>query len=114
MTDSEFISHYCSASSEQQIHFLGRLAAVVTVCARETYEGGTDNVINPPLLRSYNEFQHKITGQLVHLIEGDLKRYSDETFSQIVMEYARELRCENAMMRIWQQTTGATVPPETP
>jgi hypothetical protein len=38
------------------------LAHEMTVCARSTYEAGTDKVLEPEELRRFNEIQHRVTG----------------------------------------------------
>jgi hypothetical protein len=53
---------------------LARLANTLTICARNTYEVGTENVFDSQTLRSYNELLHQVTGSVVtHLAgsEGD-------------------------------------------
>ncbi len=53
-----------SFSDTEKIYFLARLAHELTVCARSTYEAGTDRVIEPCVLRGYNELQHRVTASL--------------------------------------------------
>ena len=38
-----------------------RIAHELTVCARDTYEVGTENVLQPQVLRAYNELLHRVT-----------------------------------------------------
>lgn len=58
------IGDLSSWSDAQKIRFLATLAHELTVCARGTYEAGTRRVLEPELLRSYNELQHRVTGSL--------------------------------------------------
>ncbi len=51
-------------SQQQKIELLSLLAQEVTVCARGTYEAGTEKVLEPELLRAYNELLNRITGSL--------------------------------------------------
>jgi hypothetical protein len=51
--------------------FLARIAHTLTICARETYEVGTENVLEPQTLRAFNELLHVVTGSVVgHLAES--------------------------------------------
>ena len=62
----------------QKIEACARLAHMLTVAARETYEAGTLNVTLPGRLREINEIQHHVTGALVQMIEtGDFKFADD-------------------------------------
>ena len=44
---------------------LTRIAHTLTICARDTYEVGTDHVLDPETLRAYNELLHRVTGSVV-------------------------------------------------
>jgi hypothetical protein len=57
-------------SNGQKQQFLARLAHELTVRARSTYEPGTTKVLNPELLRAYNEVQHRVTGSLHDHLQG--------------------------------------------
>ena len=50
--------------------YLSLLAHELTVCARSTYETGTENVSRPEVLRAYNELLHRVTGSLRDHIRG--------------------------------------------
>lgn len=102
MTLEDLVAHYPHVPVEQQIRFLSRLAAELTVWARGTYEAGTDCVVDPPRLRQFNEFQHQVTGQLVKLIGGQEDRYPDDVFAATIAEAAREVQCARAMVGVFQ------------
>jgi hypothetical protein len=53
-----------SVTHVEDVTFLVRIADLTTVCARDTYEVGTDGVLKPQLLRAYNELLHRIIGAL--------------------------------------------------
>jgi hypothetical protein len=72
-----------SMSHANKIVFLARAAYALTVCARETYEVGTDNVLQPQLLRAYNELLHRIAGALQSHVLGT-KGYSIEAVIEIM------------------------------
>jgi len=54
-----------SLSQTARIALLARIAHSLTIVARHTYEVGTDNVLEPQVLRSYNELLHRVTGAVV-------------------------------------------------
>ena len=59
-------------SDEKKVRFLAILVHELTVCARTTYEVGTDRVVDSKLLRSFNEIEHRVTGALRdHLFKTD-------------------------------------------
>src|ERR1700732_4891763 len=67
---------------------LARLAHTLTVCARDTYEVGTENVLEPQVLRSYNELLHRATGAVVdHLLGMD--GYSVESILEMTRAFGR-------------------------
>ncbi len=51
-------------SHDARVRFLAVFAHEITVCARSTYIAGTLDVSEPPILRAYNELQHRVTGAL--------------------------------------------------
>ncbi len=51
-----------SLSSAPKTALLARIAYTLTVCARDTYEVGTEDVLDPQTLRAYNELLHRVTG----------------------------------------------------
>jgi hypothetical protein len=53
-----------SWSNAQKVHFLAVLAHELTVSARGTYEVGTTGVLEPEVLREFNEIEHRVTGSL--------------------------------------------------
>jgi hypothetical protein len=59
-----------SISNQARTALLASLSSTLTICARDTYEAGTDRVLQPELLRAYNELLHRVTGAaLDHLLE---------------------------------------------
>ena len=50
-----------SMSNHAKTVLLARLASTLTICARDIYEVGTDRVVQPELLRGYNELLHRVT-----------------------------------------------------
>jgi hypothetical protein len=63
-------------SDHEKAVLLVRLAHTLTICARDTYEVGTVRVLEPEILRAYNELSHRVTGAVVnHLLGHDLACY---------------------------------------
>jgi hypothetical protein len=59
-----------SLSEDAQTAFLVRIAHSLTICARDTYEIGTENVLNPRTLRAYNELLHQVIGSMLDRLAG--------------------------------------------
>jgi hypothetical protein len=59
-----------SLSNHAKTALLARLAYTLTICARDTYEAGTDRVVQPELLRAYNELLHRVTGATMNHVLG--------------------------------------------
>jgi hypothetical protein len=59
-----------SLSSAAKARLLARIAHSLTVCARYTYEVGTENVLHPQTLRAYNELLHRVTSSVVSHLSG--------------------------------------------
>ena len=103
-------------SVENKVKFLARLAHELTVCARGTYEVGTTRVLEPEILRSYNEFQHRVTGSLVEHLLGTggiplstvLRMMKD-----FGVKHDREQLIEGAIQAVEQHMTGSQSGPRT-
>ena len=60
--------------------------AKLTICARETYEVGTDRVVQPELLRAYNELLHRVTSAVTaHILGGE--GYSPDDILEILQAF---------------------------
>ena len=70
-----------SLSDDEKTALLARIAHTLTICARDTYEIATENVLNPHILRAYNELLHQVIGSIVSRLAG----------SQEPIEYAIEM-----------------------
>jgi hypothetical protein len=69
-----------SFSDSARISLLARIAHSLTICARDTYEVETDNILEPQVLRSYNELLHRVTGAVVsHALGRFLNRALQHT-----------------------------------
>ena len=75
-----------SLSRAERTAVLARIAHELTICARNTYEAGTENVLEPQVLRSYNELLHRVTAAVRdHVVGTD--RFSLETILDMVREF---------------------------
>jgi len=54
-----------SLSDDAKTAYLARVAHMLTICARDTYEFGTEDVLNPQTLRAYNELLHQVIGSII-------------------------------------------------
>jgi hypothetical protein len=59
-----------SWSNADKAYFLAVLAHELTVSARCTYEVGTTGVLQPEVLRGFNELQHRVAASLRHHLRG--------------------------------------------
>ena len=57
-------------SEHEKTVLLARLAHTLTICARDTYEAGTERILEPDILRAYNELLHRVTGAVVNHLLG--------------------------------------------
>jgi hypothetical protein len=81
------IDTFCNFSLQEKMHFLIRLAHMLTIIARETYEVGGEGVTEPARLRLINEMQHRVTDFLRALVQHDPRRYPDDVLMKIVLEH---------------------------
>jgi hypothetical protein len=74
-----------SLSPTERTAILARIASELTICARDTYEAGTENILEPQVLRAYNELLHRVTGAVVSHISG-----TDGISLESILEMMRE------------------------
>lgn len=72
--------------SPEQIAFLVRVVHKLTICACSTYEKESDRVLEPEILRAYNDLLHRVTGALLHLTLG-MEGYSDESIIEMIQAF---------------------------
>lgn len=72
MTQQEALNWFNGLNRDQKIKALALLAHELTVLARDTYEVGTRDVLEPQRLRTFNEAQHAVTNALIHVVEHSL------------------------------------------
>jgi hypothetical protein len=108
MNAEQFLKKYVTLTVEQRITFLARLAASITVDARGTYVPGTDGVAEPSRLREFNEFLHRVTFQLTHMLSGTPERYPDAVFAEIVWDFAEAVASRDSLVAAMKSVTTET------
>lgn len=96
MTDIEMESAWlASLSTEAKIRFLARLGFEITIAGRGSYEAGTEDLVDPRLLRRINETLHRVTSFLLHVLRGSCWPDFDTSVATLV------LATENEELRSW-------------
>jgi hypothetical protein len=85
------IARYSAMDLQHQLIFLTRLASRLTLVGRDTYDrqGG---VADGGRLRTVNEVQNRISSQLLKMLKDDKRRYPDDVFANILIDYLQELK----------------------
>jgi len=83
-----------SLSNGERLALLARLAHELTICARDTYEAGTDGVLEPEVLRAYNELLHRVTVAVVQHQSG-----ADGFSVETIIEMARSFGEKHSRIR---------------
>jgi hypothetical protein len=86
---------------------LARLAAALTICARDTYEVGTEGVLQPRALRAYNELLHRVTGAVLDHLSG-IDGYSLEEILEMMREFGEKNQRTIEIKWALEQTLNAT------
>ena len=91
LAEAEWIE---SLAPEFAIRFLARLSCEITIAGRNSYEAGTDDLVNPRQLRRVNEIQHGVTACLSQLLEGKCPHGFVQSLAQRVLAADDDdLRC---------------------
>ena len=78
-----------SLSDVAKGELLARVAHRLTVCARCTYEAGTENVLEPQLLRAFNELLHRVTAAVSQHIREE-RGLSLESIVEMIQDFGVE------------------------
>ena len=73
------IELYGRLGNAERVQLLAELAFDLTIDARDTYEVGTDDLVDSKRMREFNELSHRVLGQLGHEIGGS-RGWSDDDF----------------------------------
>ena len=91
------IEKYSSLSENQKTLFLVVLAHWINTFARDTYEAGTEEVLDPKRLRVLNELLHHVINELRNFIFKDEKRYPDEVTIKTIFEIGEKLNMDSEL-----------------
>lgn len=101
-----------SLSQTGRTLLLTRIAHLLTVSARGTYEVGTENIVKPQLLRAYNELLHRVTGAVRDNILGSKYRMPLEAVLEEMLAFGKEHDLASEMMWVVKQATFTPLPTE--
>jgi hypothetical protein len=116
-TKREILAVFSSLSPEIKKYVLSSLAHQITVCARAAYpeerRGSAPEVArdSQEKLRSCNELEHTVTGQLTHLLARDNKSYDDADFINILFDKAQLGSLEKEIAWAFQFALDHLTPP---
>jgi hypothetical protein len=82
----------------ERTQWLARFVAALTVAARDTYEVGGDDIVDPKRMRRFNELIHRAVNQLRHQLHGDLG-YPDDVFLLMAKDETEALGVDFAMLK---------------
>ena len=85
MTSDEAVAAFSALPVDRQIAVLACFAFKMTIVARGTYVPGTEDVADPQRLRLLNERQHRVTGDICHLLDGGTKRSDGDSIVRLVV-----------------------------
>lgn len=87
---------YSSLNRAAQVKLLGRFGFNLAVAARDTYEAGTEALIDPARLRRINEVQHHVFGHIGKLLNDDPDRYPDDVLISMLLHHDSIALCSQA------------------
>jgi hypothetical protein len=93
MKKDEAKQAFVTIQAHQQQRILALLALNLTIAARAMYGCQIDEHQGAEKLCAFNELLHSISGQLVHLIDEDPGRYSDDALIDALYERAEQGNC---------------------
>ena len=101
-----------SVPDSAETALLTRIAHTLTICARDTYEVGTEHVLDPETLRAYNELLHRVTGSVVSPLSsspGQSLAVIVEMVRSFGTRYNRVREMNWALQNAFQQTATNTM-----
>ena len=88
MTPEQAKQAFAVMSSQRQQFVLALWAHNLTTFARAAYPGLLSESRSAAKLRAFNELQHTLTGQLIHLAAGNRDRPTEEALLEVLLEKA--------------------------
>jgi hypothetical protein len=113
MTGDEMKAVFLAMPPHRQTHVLSLFAHNLTICGRSAYLPEIGDGPARTRLRAFNELLHTVTGQLMHMVLGDLNRYPDEVFIDILLETAQKEHCERDLVQAFEWSNSAQLPGST-
>lgn len=87
-------------TSDERVRFLVRIAAALTITARECYlAGGGLREHAGTWLRCHNEVQHQLMNHLRQLLVHGRSTYGDDTFVDVLLNRGTAFGCHDAVRR---------------
>jgi hypothetical protein len=93
----------------KQVRVLSLFAHNLTICARSAYLAQFGDGPARKRLRAFNELLHTVTAHVAHMVKGDLKRYPDEVFMDILIETAQAESCESDLIQAFEWSHSANL-----
>ena len=87
---------YSSLNRTAQVKLLSRFGFNLTVAARDAYEAGTEEIIDPRRLRQINEVQHRVFDHIDKLLNDDPDRYPDDVLISMLLHHDSVTLCSQA------------------
>src|SRR5438046_205759 len=84
-------------SSQRRQFVLALWAHNLTTLARAAYPGLLPEARSAAELRAFNELQHTLTGQLMHLAAGNRDRPAEEALLEVLLEKAQQGGCQTRL-----------------
>src|SRR5262245_53837648 len=107
MTATDIKAVFLAMPPDRKVKVLSLFAHNLTVCARSA---DLPEIGDGPARRRFqvfNELLHNVTGQLMHMVLGDLNLYPDEVFMDVLLEKAKAEWCERDLVQAfeWSNST---------
>ena len=100
------IARYSELGRDKQILFLTSFGWELSILARDTYEPGTDRLLDPNRLRCINEIQHRVFGQMRNLQSNRSKRAADADVVTMLLEQVTPILREQTEYAFWRAIDG--------
>jgi len=99
-----------SLSNVSKAALLARFAHALTICARDTYETGIDRVLEPEVLRAYNELLHRVCGSVTDHLTAQ-EGYPLEFLLEMMRAFGQKHNRVNAIRWAIESASEKPVPP---
>ncbi len=100
---------YLTMSADRKLQILSLVAHNLTICARTASFPEVPDPVARRKLLGLNELLHLATGQMMHMVCGDQKRYPDDVFMDILLETAELKQCEGELVQAFEWSNDTAV-----